>query len=114
MVLGNALGKASTRVPAHIEFHWHEGHCIFATEESCRTFTLDIINLFEDLVQNVLAIPVVKGIEAGSRSVPGAIDTYTIESMMQDGKALQMGTSHMLSQQFLIDSDGKATRVVLG
>ncbi|MBP9773118.1 MAG: proline--tRNA ligase [Candidatus Peribacteraceae bacterium] len=89
------------------EFHWHEGHCIFATEESCRTFTLDIINLFEDLVQNVLAIPVVKGTKPAHEVFPGAIDTYTIESMMQDGKALQMGTSHMLSQKFLIDSDGK-------
>ncbi len=89
------------------EFHWHEGHCIFAAQEQCKIFTLAIIDLYEDLCENILAIPVIKGDKPKHEVFPGAIDTYTIESMMQDGKALQMGTSHMLSQNFLIGSDGK-------
>lgn len=89
------------------EFHWHEGHCLFATEDQCRKFTLGILDLYEELCQNVLAMPVLKGDKPRHEVFPGAIDTYTIESMMQDGKALQMGTSHMLSQNFLIGADGK-------
>lgn len=89
------------------EFHWHEGHCIFATEDQCRTFTLQILDLFKDLCEDVLGIPVVQGDKPKHEVFPGAIGTYTIESMMQDGKALQMGTSHMLSQNFLIGADKK-------
>lgn len=89
------------------EFHWQEGHCIFATEADCRAFTLAILDLYAELCETVLAIPVVKGDKPPHEVFPGAIGTYTIESMMQDGKALQMGTSHMLSQNFLIGSDGK-------
>lgn len=89
------------------EFHWHEGHCIFATEDQCRVFTLQILDLFKDLCENVLGIPVVQGDKPKHEVFPGAIGTYTIESMMQDGKALQMGTSHMLSQNFLIGADKK-------
>ncbi len=89
------------------EFHWHEGHCIFATQDQCRTFTLGILDLYAELCEEVLAIPVVKGDKPKHEVFAGAIGTYTIESMMQDGKALQMGTSHMLSQNFLIGSDGK-------
>jgi len=89
------------------EFHWQEGHCIFPTVEHCREFTLGIIDLYADLCENMLGIPVVKGNKPAHEVFPGAIDTYTIESMMQDGKALQMGTSHMLSQNFFLASDGK-------
>lgn len=88
------------------EFYWHEGHCLFATREQCKTFTLAILDLFADLCENVLAIPVIKGDKPDHEKFAGADGTFTIESMMQDGKALQMGTSHMLSQNFLIDSDG--------
>lgn len=89
------------------EFHWHEGHCLFASEAECRKFTLGILDLYGELCHDVLAIPVIKGDKPRHEVFPGAIDTYTIESMMQDGKALQMGTSHMLSQSFLKGSDGK-------
>ncbi len=89
------------------EFHWQEGHCIFATQEQCRTFTLAILDLYAELAEKVLAVPVVKGDKPQHEVFPGAIGTYTIEGMMQDGKALQMGTSHMLSQNFLMGSDGK-------
>ncbi len=88
------------------EFYWHEGHCIFATKEQCRTFTLAILDLFAELCETVLAIPVIKGDKPNHEKFAGADGTFTIESMMQDGKALQMGTSHMLSQNFLMNSDG--------
>lgn len=88
------------------EFYWHEGHCLFATKEQCRTFTLSILDLFAELCENILAIPVIRGDKPDHEKFAGADHTFTIESMMQDGKALQMGTSHMLSQNFLIDSDG--------
>lgn len=90
------------------EFHWQEGHCLFATLEDCRAFTLAILDLYAQLCEDILAIPVVKGDKPAHEVFPGAIGTYTIESMMQDGKALQMGTSHMLSQNFLKQPDGKA------
>lgn len=89
------------------EFHWQEGHCLFATLEQCRTFTLAILDLYAELCESILAIPVIKGDKPPHEIFPGAIGTYTIESMMQDGKALQMGTSHMLSQNFLKQPDGK-------
>ncbi len=88
------------------EFYWHEGHCLFATKEQCRTFTLGILDLFAELCEEVLAIPVIRGDKPSHEKFAGADNTFTIESMMQDGKALQMGTSHMLSQNFLIDADG--------
>ncbi|MSR68014.1 proline--tRNA ligase [Candidatus Peribacteria bacterium] len=88
------------------EFYWHEGHCLFATKEQCKTFTLGILDLFAELCEDVLAIPVIRGDKPSHEKFAGADNTFTIESMMQDGKALQMGTSHMLSQNFLIDSDG--------
>ncbi len=89
------------------EFHWQEGHCLFATQEQCRDFTLKILDLYADLAEKFLAIPVIKGEKAEHERFPGATGTFTIEGMMQDGKALQMGTSHMLSQNFLMGSDGK-------
>lgn len=89
------------------EFHWQEGHCIFATEEQCRDFTLKILDLYAHIAEDILAIPVIKGVKPSHEMFPGAMATYTIEGMMQDGKALQMGTSHMLSQSFLMGSDGK-------
>ena len=89
------------------EFHWQEGHCIFASQEQCRAFTLAILDLYAELSEKILAVPVVKGDKPPHEVFPGAIGTYTIEGMMQDGKALQMGTSHMLSQNFLKGSDGK-------
>ncbi len=89
------------------EFHWQEGHCLFPTQDQCREFTLKILDLYADLSENFLAIPVIKGEKAEHERFPGATGTFTIEGMMQDGKALQMGTSHMLSQNFLLGADGK-------
>jgi prolyl-tRNA synthetase len=89
------------------EFHWQEGHCLFATENQCREFTLKILDLYAELAEKLLAIPVIKGEKPSHERFPGALNTYTIEGMMQDGKALQMGTTHVLSQDFLKGSDGK-------
>lgn len=89
------------------EFHWQEGHCLFATEEHCREFTLKILDLYAELAEELLGIPVIKGEKPAHERFPGALNTYTIEGMMQDGKALQMGTSHVLSQDFLKGIDGK-------
>jgi len=83
------------------EFHWQEGHCLFATEEHCREFTLKILDLYAELAEELLGIPVIKGEKPAHERFPGALNTYTIEGMMQDGKALQMGTTHVLSQDFL-------------
>lgn len=89
------------------EFHWQEGHCLFATEAQCREYTLKFLDLYAETAEELLAIPVIKGEKPSHERFPGATGTYTIEGMMQDGKALQMGTSHMLSQSFLMGTDGK-------
>lgn len=82
------------------EFLWQEGHTAHSSPEEATTETLTMLDVYEDLVQNYLAIPVIKGEKTPSERFPGAINTYTIEAMMQDGKALQAGTSHFLGQNF--------------
>ena len=89
------------------EFHWQEGHCLFPNEVSNRAFALKILDLYASICEETLAIPVIKGEKPVHERFPGGIATYSIEGMMQDGKALQMGTSHVLSQNFLKDSEGK-------
>lgn len=82
------------------EFLWQEGHTAHATEEEARAETLQMLDIYVDFAENVLAIPVVKGKKTKSERFPGAVSTYTFEGMMQDGKALQAGTSHFLGQNF--------------
>lgn len=82
------------------EFLWQEGHCAHATAEESEKRTVEMINLYADFVENYMAIPVVKGIKTANERFAGALNTYTIEAMMQDGKALQSGTSHNLGQNF--------------
>ncbi len=89
------------------EFHWQEGHCLFPTEASNREFALKILDLYATTAEELLAIPVIRGEKPIHERFPGGLATYSIEGMMQDGKALQMGTSHVLSQNFLMGSDGK-------
>ncbi len=89
------------------EFHWQEGHCLFPTEQSNREFALKILDLYAEISEEYLGIPVIKGEKPLHERFPGGLATYSIEGMMQDGKALQMGTSHVLSQKFLMESDGK-------
>jgi prolyl-tRNA synthetase len=82
------------------EFLWQEGHTAHATEQEAREETLKILDVYENFVKNYLAIPVIKGEKTESERFPGAVSTYCIEAMMQDGKALQAGTSHFLGQNF--------------
>jgi len=83
------------------EFFWQEGHSIFATEEEARSEAKKIHKLYEDFCRDVLAVPVISGQKTDSEKFAGAIDTYTIESMMWDGQALQSATSHYLGDGFM-------------
>lgn len=82
------------------EFLWQEGHTAHATAEEAIRETLLILDLYADFAENVLAIPVIKGEKTVGERFPGAVNTYCIEAMMQDCKALQAGTSHFLGQHF--------------
>jgi prolyl-tRNA synthetase len=82
------------------EFLWQEGHTAHATSEEAMQEALMILDLYTEFVENVLALPVIKGEKTISERFPGAVNTYCIEAMMQDRKALQAGTSHFLGQNF--------------
>jgi len=83
------------------EFLWQEGHTAHETEAEAVAETLTILNdVYADTIENVLAIPVLRGRKSESERFPGAVDTYTLEAMMRDGKALQAATSHYLGQGF--------------
>lgn len=87
------------------EFFWQEGHTVHATAEEAVEETLKMIDVYQEFSEDWLAVPVIKGMKTEDERFPGAVDTYTIESMMQDGKALQAGTSHFLGQNFSKASD---------
>ncbi|MFZ5971082.1 MAG: proline--tRNA ligase [Bacteroidota bacterium] len=82
------------------EFLWQEGHTAHATEKEAIQETEQMLNVYADFAENFMALPVIKGRKSEGERFPGAIDTYCIEAMMQDGKALQAGTSHFLGQNF--------------
>ena len=82
------------------EFLWQEGHCAHATAEESEQRTVQMINLYADFAEKYMAMPVIKGVKSANERFAGALNTYTIEAMMQDGKALQSGTSHNLGQNF--------------
>jgi prolyl-tRNA synthetase len=82
------------------EFLWQEGHTAHATEEEAVKETLQMLDIYKDFAQNTMAMPVITGAKSEGERFPGAVDTYSIEAMMQDGKALQAGTSHFLGQNF--------------
>ncbi len=82
------------------EFFWQEGHTAHATEKEALDEVLLMLSIYKDLAENFLAIPVITGKKSEGEKFPGAITTYTFEGFMPDGKALQMGTSHLLSQSF--------------
>ncbi len=83
-----------------LEFLWQEGHTAHATAEEAQEETIKMLNVYAEFCENVLAIPVVKGQKTESEKFAGASATYTIESLMHDGKALQTGTSHNFSDGF--------------
>jgi prolyl-tRNA synthetase len=82
------------------EFLWQEGHTAHATKEEALEETRRMLNVYATFAEKFMALPVIKGVKTESEKFAGAIDTYTIESLMQDGKALQGGTSHFLGQNF--------------
>jgi prolyl-tRNA synthetase len=82
------------------EFLWQEGHTAHATQVEAEKETLQMLDVYADFVENFMALPVIKGRKSEGEKFPGAIDTYCIEALMQDGKALQAGTSHFLGQNF--------------
>ena len=82
------------------EFLWQEGHTVHATAEEAEARTIQMLNVYADFLENVLAIPVVKGQKTDKEKFAGAIATYTIEALMHDGKALQSGTSHNFGDGF--------------
>jgi len=82
------------------EFLWQEGHTAHATAEEALAETLKMHEVYREFMENVLAIPVIAGEKSAGERFPGAVATYTLEAMMQDFKALQMGTSHYLGQNF--------------
>ena len=82
------------------EFWWQEGHTAHATEEEAREETLRMLNVYADIAQNDLAMPVIMGRKTDRERFAGAVETYTIEAMMHDGKALQSGTSHYFGDGF--------------
>lgn len=82
------------------EFLWQEGHTAHETYEEAEAEAQRMLNVYADFAENVMAVPVVKGVKSETERFAGAVDTYTIEALMQDGKALQSGTSHFLGQNF--------------
>ncbi|HPT32408.1 MAG TPA: proline--tRNA ligase [Prolixibacteraceae bacterium] len=82
------------------EFLWQEGHTAHATKEEAIEETLKIINLYAEFAEQYMALPVIQGVKSENERFAGAVETYCIESLMQDGKALQSGTSHFLGQNF--------------
>src|SRR6187551_1908722 len=82
------------------EFLWQEGHTAHATEKEAVEETLQMLQVYADFVENWMALPVIKGVKSPNERFAGAEDTYCIEALMQDGKALQAGTSHFLGQNF--------------
>ncbi len=82
------------------EFLWQEGHTVHATQEEAIVETKKMLKVYSDFCHEYLALPVIQGEKSESERFPGAVNTYTIEAMMQDRKALQAGTSHFLGQNF--------------
>ncbi len=96
------------------EFLWQEGHTAHATREEAEARAKQMLKVYADFAEQYMAVPVVQGVKSETERFAGALDTYTIEAMMQDGKALQSGTSHFLGQNFgkafdvqFTDKDGK-------
>ena len=96
------------------EFLWQEGHTAHSTREEAVEETMKILEIYADFAEKYMAVPVLKGVKTINERFAGAVDTYCIEALMQDGKALQAGTSHFLGQNFakafdvqFLDKDGK-------
>ncbi|MNJ40033.1 Proline--tRNA ligase [compost metagenome] len=84
------------------EFLWQEGHTAHENEQEAREETMQMLEIYRDFVENYLAIPVIVGQKTPSEKFAGAVDTYSIEAMMKDGRAVQAGTSHYLGTNFAV------------
>ena len=82
------------------EFLWQEGHTIHETQEEAEARTMQMLDVYQDVIENLLAIPVLKGRKTPKEQFAGAVATYTVETLMHDGRALQAGTSHYFGQNF--------------
>src|SRR5579863_4403636 len=82
------------------EFLWQEGHTAHATAAEAEAEAVQMLNVYAEFAENYMALPVIKGVKTANERFAGAVDTYCIEALMQDGKALQAGTSHFLGQNF--------------
>ena len=91
------------------EFLWQEGHTAHETKKEAIDETEKMISVYADFAENFMAMPVIQGLKTDSERFAGAVETYTIESLMQDGKSLQAGTSHFLGQNFAKAFDVKFT-----
>ena len=91
------------------EFLWQEGHTAHATQEEALFESKQMLDVYADFVENFMAVPVIKGTKTANERFAGAVETYCIEALMQDGKALQAGTSHFLGQNFAKAFDVKFT-----
>ena len=91
------------------EFLWQEGHTAHATKQEAIDETIKIINIYAEFAESFMAVPVIKGLKSENERFAGALETYCIEALMQDGKALQSGTSHFLGQNFAKAFDVKFT-----
>lgn len=89
------------------EFLWQEGHTVHATAKEAQEETLQMLDVYQKFAEEYMAMPVIKGMKTPDERFPGAVDTYTIEALMQDRKALQAGTSHFLGQNFAKASEIK-------
>jgi prolyl-tRNA synthetase len=92
--------KATRPFLRTMEFLWQEGHTAHASAAEAREETLRMLDVYRDFAENVAAVPVYAGVKSASERFPGAIETFSIEALMPDGKALQSGTSHDLGQNF--------------
>ena len=99
------------------EFLWQEGHTAHATREEAEAEAKKMLEVYAKFAEEWMAVPVVCGVKSETERFAGALDTYTIEAMMQDGKALQSGTSHFLGQNFakslMFSSSTKRTSLIM-
>ena len=101
------MGNANSSFLRTAEFLWQEGHTAHATEQEAIEETEQMLGIYADFVENWMAVPVIQGLKTPAERFAGAVDTYCIEALMQDGKALQTGTSHFLGQNFARSFDVK-------
>ena len=96
----SALGNANSPFLRTAEFLWQEGHTAHATKAEAIQETEQMIDVYATFAERFMAMPVIQGLKSENERFAGALETYCIEALMQDGKALQAGTSHFLGQNF--------------